>query len=267
MASIPYQNFESHYRTQPTTAEFKKIWKRIKKGDNSAKHEIIERLTPYVFVCAGNLLPRGNFTVLEEDLIMEGLCGVYAAIEANNAVINWKCFSAFASKYIKQKITDFIYEKQAFIRLDAQARWEINKMVKAWKAYYVKFGHSPSLNHLAKKLKKSIRNMDTILQYFKAKQNAIAIDDHFMGPEIIEKCNIDEDTTKKYISKAISLLPVREGQIVKWSFELDNQPFLQYSQMTKHTRVVEDMNRRLEIHGLERLRRLLTRIGKFNERD
>ncbi len=77
-----------------------------REGDKNAWEELFTRYKPRVLKIARRFFLSGGDT---EDLVQEGMCGLYSAVNGYNKVRN---FSAFANACIKNRIVDAVKKSQ-----------------------------------------------------------------------------------------------------------------------------------------------------------
>lgn len=151
--------------TQDTNREeTARLWKLAKKGDEDAKHKIIEMNLRLVVPTAKRFL-RPGIELME--LIEEGNLGLLQAIEKFEPKKGFR-FSTYAIYWIEQYIRKFIEEQSGSIKIPSHAWGNLKKWFRAWNELKEANGRDPSLTEMAQALNLTARQVSSIIDTLSA---------------------------------------------------------------------------------------------------
>ena len=142
-----------------TAAEEKKIARRIRKGDESARHRMIESNLRLVVKIARRYINRGLPLL---DLIEEGNLGLIHAVKKFDPERGFR-FSTYATWWIRQTIERAIMNQSRTVRLPIHIIKDINAVLRASR----KLRHSQETNptplEIAEFMDREVKDVDRLL--------------------------------------------------------------------------------------------------------
>ena len=145
-------------------AEMSQLWKRAKKGDESAKVELMEMNLRLVIPTAKRFQRPGMELM---DLIEEGNLGLLQAIDKFEPEKGYR-FSTYAIYWIEQYIRKFIEEQSGTIKIPSHAWGNLKKWFRAWNELKETNGRDPSLREMAEELNLTARQVKSIMDTLNA---------------------------------------------------------------------------------------------------
>ena len=143
--------------------------KRIEKGDDSARDEMIRANVRLAISIAKNYSKNGNL----EDLIQESSMGLIKAVDRFDWRRGFK-FSTYACWWIKQAVRQYIAAQSGAIKLPTYAKGMLYKMRKVSEEYEEEFGVAPSQQEVADLLGTSTNTLQSLI---KSASNTISLED------------------------------------------------------------------------------------------
>lgn len=144
--------------------EMARLWKLIKKGDQQAKHRMME-MNLRLVVPTAKRFQRPGMELM--DLIEEGNLGLMQAIEKFDAQKGYR-FSTYAIYWIEQYIRKYIEEQSGSIKIPSHAWGNLKKWFRAWNELKEVNGRDPSLREMAEELNLSARQVKSIMDTLNA---------------------------------------------------------------------------------------------------
>lgn len=138
--------------------EMNSLWKRIKKGDQSAKKRMME-INLRLVIPTAKRFQRPGIELM--DLVEEGNLGLMQAIEKFDATKGYR-FSTYAIYWIEQYIRRYIEEQSGSIKIPSHAWGNLKRWFKVWSTLKEENGRDPSLQEMAKELNLSARQVKSI---------------------------------------------------------------------------------------------------------
>ena len=136
------------------------LCKKIEKGDQNAKQELIKHNLRLVASIARRFAKKDNLS----DLIQEGNLGLMIAVEKFDYRKNYK-FSTYATWWIKQSITRSIANQERTIRLPVHALETLNKILAIQAKLTLELHREPTIEEIAKKANLSVKTIKGLLKY------------------------------------------------------------------------------------------------------
>ena len=247
-----------------TKAEEKKLFKKIRKGDESAKKEIIERNLKLVVFVAKKYLNSGLSLL---DLVQEGNIGLIKAVDRFDVDKDFK-FATYASWWIKNSITKAIADKSRTIRIPVHMAETINKISRIQRQLTQELNREPTDEELAKYLNISVEQLFNIknISAVTYSLNAPVINDEDEGDELqsfikddrenIEQMFIDNDLSNQLLNAIkIAGLTSREIEVIEYRFGLNNKEAMTLDELGKMFGVTRERIRQIEAKALQKLRK------------
>ena len=144
--------------------EMARLWKLVKKGDQNAKHRIMEMNLRLVIPTAKRFQRPGMELM---DLIEEGNLGLMQAIEKFEPKKGYR-FSTYAIYWIEQYVRRYIEEQSGSIKIPSHAWGNLKRWFKAWNELKEANGRDPSLREMAEELDLSARQVKSIMDTLQA---------------------------------------------------------------------------------------------------
>ena len=197
------------------------------------------------------------------DLIQEGNMGLMKAVDKFNPEMGFK-FSTYATWWIRQGITRSLSDKSRTIRLPVHMVELINKIKKASKKLFNKFGNNPSDEEIARELKINIQKIKDAIQVMDIPvslhspvngeeegdlEDFITDDDH-VSPEV----STDGKLLGIDITRALKCLTLKEAAVIRLRFGLDRGQERTLEEVGKILGVTRERVRQLESRALKKLR-------------
>jgi RNA polymerase sigma factor (sigma-70 family) len=248
---------------------FNTLWYRANKGDKMAKQELVERNLRLVIPIAKKYYRPGLDFL---DIIEEGNLGLMHAIDKFDPKKGFR-FSTYGAYWIEQSIRRAIDEQSKTIRIPPHAWEALRRWLRQWDQLHGQLGRDPTLQEMAQRLHLSARQVKGILDAAEAARGIgsleapldedenltikdVISDDELYAPDrLISLFKLHDE-----LDVAMSQLPLRERQILEMRFGLSGENHT-LEEVGKRLRVSRERIRQLEKRGLERLRRLATRMG------
>ena len=210
-----------------TREEEIELARRIEEKDQEARDKMIESNLRLVVSIAKKYRDRGIPLL---DLIGEGNCGLIKAVEMYDLSYNTK-FSTYATWWIQQAITRFIYNHSRMIRLPVHKTEELKKFNMVREELEKKYHRPPTLEEIADSL---VISVSQAKEYFQLVQDTISLN-NFVGDKqekefgdfFASKENIEEDVLQSTLNEQIEnaiiacKLSVKEIEILKMRFGFD----------------------------------------------
>jgi RNA polymerase nonessential primary-like sigma factor len=223
-----------------TAAEEKKIARRIQKGDESARHRMIESNLRLVVKIARRYINRGLPLL---DLIEEGNLGLIHAVKKFDPERGFR-FSTYATWWIRQTIERAIMNQSRTVRLPIHIIKDINAVLRASRSLRHSQEANPTTADIAEFMDRNVEDVERLL----ALHNRVTIGSSGNGGANEDRGPLDTLPARREAEP--SQCAQRDGVYAildRWVFKLND----------KQRAVVE---RRFGLHGYRRL--TLEEIGR-----
>lgn len=144
--------------------EMSALWKKAKKGDQTAKRQLME-MNLRLVVPTAKRFQRSGIELM--DLIEEGNLGLWQAIEKFEPAKGYR-FSTYAIYWIEQYIRKYIEEQSGAIKIPSHAWGNLKRWFRAWNELKETNGRDPSLREMAEELNLSARQVKSIMDTLSA---------------------------------------------------------------------------------------------------
>ncbi len=213
-----------------TKEEEVELAKRIKKGDQKAKNELIVANTRLVVSIAKQYSNKG---VPLQDLIQEGNLGLIHAVEKFDYSLNFK-FSTYASWWIRQAVKKAVDNQSRGIRIPSNILYLLSKIARAKNSLVQILGREPTAEEIYLKLNKEVplEKIDAALLLSRGTvslESNVGNDSESELGDFIEDKNDDspkdfvsQNDIKELLKNALGNLTEKEADILKLRYGLND---------------------------------------------
>lgn len=205
------------------------------------------------------------------DLIEEGTIGLLKAINRYQPSKDHQ-FSVYASYWIRQSIQLYLKEKPfAPIQLPVSTLRIIKKWMQEWQDVYKKYGRSPTIREISKRLKISSSKVKKILHSLEVFSTVNSLDD-FINEDIpMEELVADKSLTPENLLVKVSnyetlkeafekVLTKKEYAVIKLRYQnfSKNKKKMSYRKIARILHISPEYVRKIEKRVLEKLKKFLS---------
>jgi RNA polymerase primary sigma factor len=238
-----------------------KLSKRVKKGDEQARKEMIRANLRLVINIAKRYMYLG---VPLLDLIEEGNLGLMKAVDKFNPRKGYR-FSTYAAWWIKQGITRFIAEHSKTIRVPVYMNELITKWKKTKERLSQKLKRAPSDEEIAKKMRlgkdkasqigfwlsTSTSSLDAPVGEEGEGQVLDLVEDQHSAPP---DASIERLLDKERVANLMGVMNEREKEVLDMRFGLAGGKSHTLAQVAKKFSLSRERVRQIEENALRKLR-------------
>ncbi len=237
--------------------------RKIKKGDDAARHKMIQSNLRLVI----NIAKRYSYLgVPMMDLIEEGNLGLMKAVEKYNPRRGYR-FSTYAAWWIKQYITRAIANQGKTIRVPVYMVELLMKFKKVSDQLFIKLKRKPRMTEVARKMRmsvKKIRQLSKMASKISSLNAPIGDDGTAEFIDLIEDESIvtADDEVGAYLQRERILellknMSPRERKILSLRFGLKNGIPHTLRDTAKHFGITRERVRQIESAAMRKLRNII----------
>ncbi len=243
-----------------TADEEVELARKIRTGDHAALEKLTKANLRFVVSVSKQYQNQG---LSLPDLINEGNLGLIKAAQRFDETRGFK-FISYAVWWIRQAILQALAEQSRIVRLPLNKIGSINKINKAYSLLEQEFERAPNAEEIAtlldiseNEVKESMKNtgrhisMDApLLQDEEITMYDILRNDDLPTPET----GLIFDSLRKEIERAISTLPQRESDIIRFYFGLNGKHPLTLEEIGEKFDLTRERVRQIKEKGVRRLK-------------
>ena len=243
-----------------TSSEEVSLAKRIEKGDDRAKQQLINANLRLVVSIAKKYTGQG---LLFLDLIQEGNAGLIRAAEKFDYRKGFK-FSTYATWWVKQGVTRAIADQSRTIRVPVHMVETIYRVKKVTRSLMQEYGRKPTEEEIAER---SNLSLDMVASIRKYSQTPLSLEMPVGDEDSSQLVNFVEDKhfkdpaektmdgiVRQEILEAMTILTEREQMIIKLRYGFDDGRPRTLEEVGRVYKVTRERIRQIEEKALRKLR-------------
>ena len=250
--------------------EMARLWVLVKKGDEDAKHRMME-MNLRLVVPTAKRFQRPGMELM--DLIEEGNLGLMQAIEKFEPQKGYR-FSTYAIYWIEQYIRKYIEEQSGSIKIPSHAWGNLKKWFRAWNELKEANGRDPSLREMADELDLSARQVKSIMDTLNAAKGVDSLtslvreEDEMTLEEMISddgKGNPHdvflETESQANLKQSLDDLQDRDRQVIMMRYGLDDNSPKTLGEVAELMGLSRERVRQIEERAIRALRMAALKAG------
>jgi len=252
-----------------TASEEVKFARRIQKGDEAARHRMIESNLRLVVKIARRYVNRGLPLL---DLIEEGNLGLIHAVKKFDPERGFR-FSTYATWWIRQTIERAIMNQSRTVRLPIHVIKDINACIRASRILRQAQDKHPTPAEIADYLDKDVADVERLFALHErvticsssSDDERAPLDSLPAGHEAEPAQCAQQDTVNEVLDDWVLKLSDKQRAVVERRFGLHGRRCLTLEQIGREIGVTRERVRQIQLDALKNLRRMMESHGIYGE--